>query len=298
MTASDPTPRTRDLYRHLSTFDLSRETVMAVSVRDARRLWASVRSSIGLLGAPRLTTEPTGSAKAEHGIAEKAAVWMLYLSPADSSGAWQTCRYATPGCRAACLNTSGQAGMEVASGRAEVGHILRARLARTLFLASHPAAFFRLLAHEIAGFSSSVWAQKGFALGVRFNGTSDIPFETLAPWLFSDALAAGVQPYDYTAWPTSRRDRATSLVYIVDSVKETHSDRATDRMARPVVVFDVPRGRALPSVWRGRPVIDADRSDARWLDPEGTVRGLRYKHVATTKRADAVASGFVRKVSA
>lgn len=269
---------------------------MAVSLRDARRDWREIRAEFGLIGAPRLTTEPNGSAKAEHGLTDvaPAAVWMLYLSPADSSGLWQTCRYASPGCRAACLNESGQAGMEVRAGRRDTGHILRARRARTEFLARHPRSFMRILAAEIAAIPGTDWAKKGFALGFRMNGTSDIPFETLVPWIFESAIGAGVRPYDYTAWPTARRDRATSLVYIVDSVKETHSDAAIDRMARPVVVFDIPRGRPLPETFRGRPVIDADRSDARWLDADGTVRGLRYKHVASCKRAEAVATGFVK----
>lgn len=288
------------MVRMLAGRDLSEATVMTMSVRQARAEWRAVRASIGLVGAPRLTTEPTGSAKAEHGLSDvaPAAVWMLYLLPADASGVWQTCRYATAGCRAACLVESGQQGMETRSGRKESGHIYRGRLARTLFLGTNPVAFWRLVAHEMERAAASKWAKKGFALGFRANGTSDIPFETLGlDWLYRRMLGAGVQPYDYTAWPTSRRDRASDVVYIVDSVKETHTDAQVDRMARPVVVFDVKRGAPLPSVWRGRRVVDADLSDARWLDDEGTVRGLRFKHVATTTKVDAVATGFVRVAS-
>lgn len=291
----------RDLYRLLSSLDLSESAVMSVSLRQARADWAAVRSGLGLKGSPRLTTEPNGSAKAEHGLTDvaPAAVWMLYLAPADSSGQYQTCRYATAGCRLACLNQSGQAGMEVNSGRAETGHILRARKARTLFLGSSPLSFFRLLVHEISAMPETKWATKGFALGLRLNGTSDIPFETMPSlgWFFARVASLGITAYDYTAYPSAKRPRSTSLVYIVDSVKETHSDRMVDRMARPVVVFDVKRGAPLPTMWRGRPVIDADKSDARWLDVEGSVRGLRFKHVASTTKADAVASGFVRVAS-
>jgi hypothetical protein len=286
----------RDLLRVLRSVDLSEETVMAMSVKEARARWRAHRESMGLVGAPRLTTEPNGSAKAEHGLdaAVRAAVWMVYLLPADSSGVYQTCRYASPGCRAACLAESGQQGMETRAGRKESGHIFRGRLARLTFLGADPVAFLRLLVAEVDGMARSKWAVKGFALGFRMNGTSDIPFETLVPWLFERALGLGIQPYDYTAWPTSRRDRGSSLVYLVDSVKETHSDAAIRRMARPVVVFDVTRQGALPEVWRGRRVVDADRSDARWLDEEGTVRGLRYKHVSSCSKADALASGFVK----
>jgi hypothetical protein len=288
----------RDLYRHLQTQDLSREAVMSVPLATARKEWASVRGSIGLAGAPALLTKPNGSAKAEHGLtdARPAATWMLYLLPSDASGVWNTCRYATPGCREACLAESGQMGMETRSGRKETGHIYRGRLARLLFLGQSPQSFLRILSHELSGLPRTKWAAKGFALGWRANGISDVPFETLAPWLFEDAKASGVTPYDYTAWPTSRRSRATSLVYIVDSVKETHTDAEIDAMARPVVVLDIVRGHAIPAVWRGRPTTDADRSDARWLDQDGTVRVLRYKHVASCSKADAIASGFVKQV--
>jgi hypothetical protein len=288
----------RDLYRHLQTFDLSREAVMALPLPTARKEWANVRLSLGLVGMPRLTTVPTGSAKAEHGLTDTqpAATWMLYLLPSDASGIWQTCRYRTKGCSAACLAESGQQGMETRSGRKESGHIYRGRLARVMFLGQNPQAFFRILAHEVSQIPRSKWAKKGFALGFRGNGISDLPLETLVPWLFEDALATGVQPYDYTAWPTARRSRATSLVYIVDSVKETHSDAEISAMARPVVVLDIKRGAPIPATWRGRATTDADKSDARWLDVEGTVRVLRYKHVATCSKADALATGFVKPV--
>lgn len=287
----------KDMLRHLRKFDLSEEVVMGRSLRSARDSWRAVRAEVGLAGAPRLTTEPTGSAKAEHGLGvERVAVWMLYLAPADSSGSWQTCRYASAGCRSACLNLSGQAGLE-STVRPEHAHILRARRARTELLGRDPVAFFRILAEEWGRIPASVWAQKGFALGVRANGTSDLPFETVVPWLFERALADGVTPYDYTAYPSHKRDRATSLVYIVDSVKETHSDRAIAAMARPVVVLDIPRGGAIPAVWRGRPTVDADLSDGRWLDREGTVRVLRYKHVSSCTKADALASGFCKSVA-
>lgn len=286
----------RDMVRHLGGFDLSEGTVMGMSLREARAAWRGVRTGMGLVGAPRLTTEPNGSAKAEHGLVDAvpAAVWMIYLLPSDSSGEWQTCRYASVGCREACLAESGQMGMETNGGRKETGHIYRGRLARLRLLGEAPVAFFRLLVSELDRIPGSKWGRKGFALGLRMNGISDIPFEALGlGWLFERALRLKVTPYDYTAWPSARRDRG-GLVYIVDSVKETHTDRQIDAMARPVVVFDVKRGGALPSTWRGRTIVDSDLSDAQWLMPEGTVRGLRYKHVASCTAVQARASGFVR----
>lgn len=285
----------RDLYRHLQRFNLSRESVMGMPLSEARAEWSRVRGELGLKGTPALLTDPRGSAKAEHGLGDvrPAAVWMLYLLPADSSGVWNTCRYASAGCRAACLAESGQQGMETRSGRREVGHVWKGRNARLTLLGESPRAFFRLLAWELSRITATEWAKKGFALGWRGNGISDVPFETLVPWLYDDVRAMGVVAYDYTAWPTSRRVR-TSSVFLVDSVKETHSDAQIAAMDRPVVVLDIKRGAEIPRVWRGRKTVDADLSDARWLDGEGTVAVLRYKHVSSCSKAEAIASGFVK----
>lgn len=43
------------------------------------------------------------------------------------------------------------------------------------------------------------------------------------------------------------------------------------------VVFDTPRGQALPAQYLGVPVVDGDKSDARWLDPSPAIVGLRAK---------------------
>lgn len=282
-----------DVARFLRSADLSEGAVRGVDRRSARSAFAGIRSAHGLSHrAVALLTEPSGNIKLSHSGSQMVAGFGLNLLPADASGEWNTCRYATPGCRAACLATSGQAGMERRSGR---DRIFRARRAKLAFLMSDPAAFFALLLDEVERLPQSKWAVKGWTVSLRLNVLSDIPWETFPSlgWFFSLLRDLDVVAYDYTAWPSSRRPRA-SAVYLVDSVKETHTDAAIRRMERPVVVFDVARGRDLPAFFLGRPVVDADASDARFLDAEGTVRGLRYKHVATTSKREAVASGFVK----
>jgi hypothetical protein len=80
-------------------------------------------------------------------------------------------------------------------------------------------------------------------------------------------------------------------------VHEHTTDTALATMPHPVVVVDVKRGKPLPATYMGRPVVDGDRSDARFLDPAGSVVLLRFKNVSTTDRVTAVASGFVRSVA-
>lgn len=237
-----------------------------------------------------MLTMPNDNLKLRHSETDRVAGHGLSLAPADLSGAWNTCRYATGGCRSACLATSG-------NGR--YGTTQRGRIWRTQFLAGDPVAFLRCLVHEIDSIKVGAWQAAGWTVSFRFNVLSDLPWESIAPWILRRLAGLGIASYDYTAWPSSRRSRnvADSIgYYLVDSVKETHTDAQVDAMARPVVVFDVKRGKALPATWRGRTVIDADLSDARFLDPDGTVRGLRFKSVTTTDRRAAVASGFVRSV--
>lgn len=295
--------RTRDVVRHLSTHDLSLSTVDAVDRREAKKVFAGIRLTYGLSFAPvALLSDPSANVKLSHSSTDRVLAYGLNLLPADSHGAWNTCRYATPGCRSACLATSGQAGMERRAGK---DRIYRARKAKLSFLAEHPTMFLALLLDEIRALPSKTNAAlrkldlgtDGWVISVRMNVLSDIPWETLAPWLYSVMRELGIRSYDYTAWPTARRNRslADNLgLYLVDSVKETHTESQIRAMARPVVVFSTTRKGELPATYLGRRVIDADVSDARFLDEENTIRGLRFKHVASTSAAAAIASGFVK----
>lgn len=277
-----------DLARRLASADLSEETVMALSLREARSAMIPFRVSEGFKPlAVNLLTEPSGNLKLQHSGRDMVAAYGLTLAPSDLSGIWNTCRYATK-CRDACLGSSG-------NGRYATTQ--RGRVWKTQFLGEDPVAFLRCLAGDIDAIPVSVWEAHGFTVSFRLNVLSDLPWETLAPWILQRLTGRGIKVYDYTKWPSARRDRSVSDAigyYLVDSVSERHSDEDIKALDRPVVVFDVRRGAPLPCTYLGRPVIDADVSDARFLDPAGTVRGLRYKEVQTTKRADAVASGFVR----
>ena len=57
------------------------------------------------------------------------------------------------------------------------------------------------------------------------------------------------------------------------------------------VVFSTKKGQPLPAEYLGRPVIDGDETDLRFLDPSGVIVGLRAKG-----RAKHDCSGFVVNV--
>jgi hypothetical protein len=63
-------------------------------------------------------------------------------------------------------------------------------------------------------------------VSLRLNVLSDLPYETLAPWLVRRIGDAGIRLYDYTKWPTAKRASAVTLGYdLSESVTERTSDR-------------------------------------------------------------------------
>lgn len=281
-----------DLARHLMSADLSESAVMSVSLSEARDMQSKYRAAEGFKQVHvSMLTEPSDNLKLRHSDRVKVAGYGLSLAPSDLSGDWNTCRYATVGCRSACLATSG-------NGR--YGATQRGRVWRTKFLAEQPTMFLRLLVHEIDRIPVDKWAAAGFTVSFRFNVLSDLPWETIAPWILLRLAGRGISVYDYTKWPTSKRDRSVSVglgYALVDSVHERHTEAQIRSLPNPVVVLDIKRGAPIPPTYLGRRTVDADIHDARFLAEEaGTVRVLRYKEVQTTKRAAALASGFVRSV--
>lgn len=276
-----------DLVRHLGGFDLSEAAVMAVDLRTARASMVPYRVAEGFIpGAVKLLTHPDENLKLTHSGVDGVAGYGLSLAPASLSG-WNVCRYSTAGCRSACLNTSGKGAFPVQQ---------RARVWKTKWLAGDPVSFLRVLAAELDAIPVDVWSAAGFTVSFRFNVLSDLPWETIAPWLVARVMGRGIRLYDYTKWPTSRRSGVDGYE-LCQSAHEKSTARAIAAAPHPVVVVDVKRGRELPATYLGRPVVDGDVSDARFLDPVGSVVLLRFKAVTTTDRARAVASGFVKSVA-
>jgi hypothetical protein len=222
---------------------------------------------------------------------------ILYLSPSDSSGVLNACAFASPGCRAACLNTAGRAAIFPA--------ILDARRRKTELFHSNRAQFFRLLVDDIAALKRKA-AREGLTPVVRLNGTSDIPWEIMpvtvenvvgmplgnVPNIFT--LFSDVQFYDYTKNPfrVSRTyaKRLPSNYDLTFSRSETNDSDVRivlENGGRVAVVFSTKKGRELPSMYLGKTVIDGDVSDLRFLDAPGVVVGLRAKG-----KAKGEASGF------
>ena len=188
----------------------------------------------------------------------------LSLAPANLSGS-NLCPHASAGCKAACLFTAGH-------GRFD--GVKKARLERTRRFLSNRVEFLSQLIAEIRKGEKSA-AKKGLKLAVRLNVMSDLPWHNLIDM----SAFPNVQFYDYT--PNVKRalqwaaGELPANYHITFSRKEDNSEAVALAVAAGVnvaTVFD-----AVPAEYAGRPVVDGDISDLRFLDSRGVIVGLKAK---------------------
>jgi hypothetical protein len=197
-------------------------------------------------------------------------------------------------CRNPCLNTAGRGGIAMDSyhGSAFLNNVQKGRYRRTDLYFSDRAAFERAVLADldkVARFAG----KHGYQLGIRWNGTSDIDYETEHPALVSHADGLGFEQYDYTKRPIAYDpSRTVRRVYSLDrgAARDRHALRYLRDGGTVAVVFAVKPGRDLPTEWNGYPVVDGDLTDLRSRDPRGVVVGLRAKGHARSLPV----GGFVR----
>ena len=233
------------------------------AVRDARRVWRDYRArEYGYAGTANLLSHD-GNAKLAKGDRK---IYGLSLLPHEASGV-NVCPFATDGCAAACVLMT--------AGRGVMSNVRRAREAKTLFAAAHPAEFLAILLAELT-------ALAGSGSVVRLNVASDVRWEYVLP----EAFALDLDYYDYTKWPTGSR-RPLDNYRIVYSRNERDGDGPAVEYARQggtaAVVF-----HTVPERWHGIPVVDGDAHDDRTVEPEGVIIGLAAKGDAKRDK-----SGFV-----
>jgi hypothetical protein len=127
-------------------------------------------------------------------------------------------------------------------------------------------------------------------LAIRLNGTSDLPW---LGKLFSTEFPE-VQFYDYSKLPKVwQRVRPNyHLTFSHSELNHDECERALGHGVNVAVVFDTARGEALPETWMGRPVVDGDEHDLRFLDGyQSAIIGLRAKGPAKKD-----CTGFVVRV--
>jgi len=211
--------------------------------------------------------------------------FILHLAPAKLSG-YNTCPKATAGCEAACLNTAGRGGM---FRKGETTNIIQqARIRKTKMFFEQRDEFMAQLVKDIhLGIKQA--AKLGLTPVFRLNGTSDLAFEKyeVAHGKNIFQLFDYVQFYDYTK-VLGRKVAHIPNYHLTFSAADGNDADVTKAVAQGMnvaAVFD-----KLPEQYLGREVINADEHDLRFLDPKGTIAGLKAKG-----RAKKDTTGFVRR---
>ena len=207
----------------------------------------------------------------------------LHLSPADKSG-FNVCKWASKGCKAACLDTA---------GRGAMSNVQKARANKTLLFFKDREKFMCELVKEIKSAIKSA-EKKGLIPCFRLNLTSDLPWESIKHegQTVLDMFPE-VQFYDYT----KGFDRMMKSLQDSSWPKNYHltfsrSEVSKDDTLKHVLSFGgnvavVFRG-SLPSHYLGAKVVDGDESDLRFKDDSGKIVGLVEKGLAKKD-----SSGFV-----
>lgn len=190
----------------------------------------------------------------------------LSLSPAHTSG-YQTCASSSPGCRAACLYTSGH-------GRTST--VQRCRVAKTIAFFEQREMFMAMLYEELnKAYKKAQKQDKDCA--VRLNIVSDVMWETEGvPQAFPL-----IQFYDYTKhykrmlkYTAEKLPTNYHLTFSRSEVNEKQCMEVLYAGGNVTVVFD---NKNFPKEWNGFPVVNGDETDLRFLDPRQSVVGLYMK---------------------
>lgn len=202
--------------------------------------------------------------------------FILHLAPSTLSGK-NTCPKATPGCIAACLNTAGRGGMFKKGENTNM--IQKARIRKTVMYFEQRDLFLATLEADIRK-AIKFAERKGLTPVFRLNGTSDLSVEK---WGIIEKFPT-VQFYDYTK--VLGRKIAHLPNYHLTFSKADGNDadvlKALKQGLSVVAVYDqIPVG--VPS---------ADETDLRFLDPKGTMLGLKAKG-----RAKKDYTGFVIRLT-
>ena len=247
-----------DVYRYLT-----KQTIEQIDPVIARKRWSEYRRANGMLSDRPLLTQPEENVKmAKAGKKGKAVTMGLSLAQSDTSGN-NVCRWATPCCISSCVGKNG--------GRRWTSAQRGAKL-RVDWLIADPSAFVSLMAAEI----DAAYKKYGDELEVRLNTFSDIPWEEIVPWLFSDR--PHIMYYDYTKAPNRKPPANYHLTFSAsERTKDSEVTRRVNTGENVAVVFSTTRLKELPETYADCTVIDGDLHDARWLDPRGVIVGLRAK---------------------
>lgn len=222
------------------------------------------------------------NAKTVKGDGSEYVTAILYLAPAETVEGINLCPMAKmAGCEKACLYTA---------GRGAFNSVQQSRIRKTIQFRDDRDGFMADLVTDLERFR--VWCEKhGVKPVVRLNGTSDIRWENIATDFTGTTvfqLFPEIQFYDYTKIVNRHVEHIDNyhLTVSYSEASERFAGMARDTEHNLAVVFRSQKD--IPTEYLGRPVVDGDADDLRFLDPKGVVVALYAKGAA--KRDD---TGFV-----
>ena len=236
------------------------------------------------------------SAKTEKGNGAGYYTAIAYLAPAKLAGI-NLCPFATDGCAAACLAHS--------TGNLKFPANQRVQVIKALWFHLFRDAFIETVKAEIR--LKDVQARAlGKVCAIRLNGSTDIQWERY----IDTSEFPNVWFYDYTKFPVKARDKREHNYHLTYSYSE---DPNADKRAKEwldaggnvAVVVAGPKGSKLAAAkkaakhiiqqgFKGYPVLDGDKNDARFDDKPGHWVALYAKG----EKAQADSTGFVQRIDA
>ena len=220
--------------------------------------------------------------------------FVLYLAPHKMSG-YNVCPLATKDCISACLNTSGYAGIELATPDKE-NSIINARIAKTKLFYKQRDFFMDWLVAEIKA-AKNLSLNKGNDFAIRLNGTSDInwnAYKINGKTIFQ--IFPDIQFYDYTKVPSRFNNipKNYHLTFSFTGYNWKDCINVLDKGFNVAVVFDIFKTHnmlkknivPLPTKYKGYNVLDGDITDYRPFDAKSTIVGLKFKRIANKQAAN------------
>ena len=213
--------------------------------------------------------------------------YCLYLAPSDMSG-YNVCPFSKY-CRDFCLNANGVNKADILAHGIDNMHN-NARIKKTRVFFENKPLFMSLLRHEIERYIKRAnFLNMDFS--VRLNGTSDI-----SPERFIDdesglnilELYPNIQFYDYTKVFSRinllKKYPNYKLTYSYNGHNENECEAFLKAGGQVAVVF---YGK-LPKYFCGYEVVDGNKYDMRYLDPNGVIIGLHYHKTANDYQYNAL----------
>lgn len=204
---------------------------------------------------------------------------ILYLSPHTLGDRGNVCNFATEGCKAVCLYTS---------GRGSMNSVQQARKRKTQLFFDNNSEFINQLTYDLNLFSEYCLENKleGY---IRLNGTSDLDWQKIKLDKTNKKNCFELFPqlnfYDYTK--DIKRVSNHKNYHLTFSWNESVTEKQVITKLKEninvAIVFD-----SLPNTWKNITVIDGDLSDLRPKDMKNVIVGLKAKGMAKKVATDFV----------